>query len=110
MLKQTVAVSLFAGALGAGVALAGAWWLGAFEEPPMPVAVVNLGGLVQAAAGGEEVDQEAMDAGFEHMKRVGDKLAAKGYLVLDASAVINAPETFYVPKRSRVEQGGLNGS
>lgn len=103
--RQLAAVALCAGAIGAAVTLASSWWLGAFRPAQTPVAVVNLGGLVRAAAGGGEVEEADVDAGFEKMREIGEALAGEGYLVLDASAVINAPEAFYVPRRPRTSSG-----
>lgn len=89
------------GLMGAGLTVAALGFFGAFDSQPIPVAVVNLAGLIQAEAGDEKVDDAAVKAGFEKMRQVGEALAEKGYLVIDASAVINAPNEFYVPQRSR---------
>lgn len=103
--KQTAVVAVLAGMIGAVGALSGAWWFGALAGKPRPVAIVNLGGLIQASAGDKKVEQADIDKGFRQMQRIGSALAAKGYLVLDAQAVINAPDEFYVPKRTPADRG-----
>lgn len=104
--KQTVVVAVLAGMIGAAGALGGVWWFGALAEKPRPVAIVNLGGLIQASAGDKKVEQADVDKGFKQMQRIGEALAAKGYLVLDAQAVIDAPNEFYVPKRTPANKKG----
>lgn len=112
-LNRALAVALVAGLTGASTALGGSWWLGALGAQPARIAVVNLGGLIQAAAGGREIVEADVSKGFAQMRAIGEALSAQGYLVLDASAVIDAPEAFYVPRRgaappqSEVSTGGV---
>lgn len=98
-LNRMIGVAVLAGVVGAGVALGGAWKLGAFSQPSAQVAVVNLGGLIRSATNGKPVDKGAINRGFKKMEALGEALAARGYLVLDASAVINAPADLYIPRR-----------
>lgn len=96
---------LVGGLMGASLMVAALGVLGAFKPVTMPVAVVNLAGLIKREAGDKPMDDAAVKAGFAKMRAVGEALADKGYLVLDASAVINAPEGFYVPKRDDQTEG-----
>lgn len=88
-------VALVAGIFGGVCALTGQHYLQSNDAPG--IAVINLGALIQTAAQGQPVDNAAIQQGFSKMRQIGEALAAKGHLVLDASAVINAPADYYVP-------------
>lgn len=98
--RSTLIAGLVGGLAGALLTVAALYLTGTLKAKPMPVAVVNLAGLIKAQAHGDKVDDAAVKAGFTKMRQVGEALAAKGYLVLDASAVVNAPDEFYVPRRA----------
>lgn len=95
----TLISALLGGVLGAALTVAALDMAGVLTPAPTPVAVVNLAGLIKGETGGKPVDAAAVKAGFAKMRQVGEALAAQGYVVLDASAVIDAPDEFYVPAR-----------
>lgn len=83
------------------------WWLQGGSGGTPPVAVINIGGLIDRATAGGASGADAVDTAFDQAKKLGRAFAAEGYLVLDASAVINAPANIYIPERG--EKGLADG-
>jgi len=97
-IKPLIIVALVAGVMGGAAALGVQYLIQRGQGDELPVAVINLGALIQSAAGEKEIDSKAVDAGFKKMNQLGRALADSGYLVLDDSAVVNAPDAYYVPE------------
>lgn len=93
--KLMVTVALVAAVIGAGSAVLAQRLLPANADSS--VAVINLGALIRHAAGNGPVGEDAIDTGFKQMQQLGQAFSEKGFLVLDGSAVISAPDSYYVP-------------
>ena len=83
----------------AAAILAGAasGYYGAMRAPvPAQIAVIDIDALVKAAADLTPGDPKAAEALTERLKKRAGELTAKGIVVLDSKAVINAPRAAYV--------------
>lgn len=101
--NKLVGMALLAGMFGSATTLGAQYLIGnptGSAANDAPVAVVNLGGLVSRQTDGNAPDPDALKSGFETMKKMGEKLADEGYIVLDGSSVVQAPDRYYVPERS----------
>lgn len=63
---------------------------------PAQIAVIDIDALVKAAADLTPGDPKAAEALTERLKKRAGELTAKGIVVLDSKAVINAPRAAYV--------------
>jgi hypothetical protein len=67
-----------------------------FAPVPAQIAVIDIDALVKEAAGLTPGDAKAAEALTERLKKRAEALTAKGIVVLDSKAVINAPKAAYV--------------
>jgi hypothetical protein len=77
--------------------VAGGYYGGSQAEVPAQIAIVDIQGLVRQSAG-TDGGQGQPDAGrlAQRIKAATAKLVAQGMVVVNAEAIVNAPEEAYV--------------
>lgn len=92
-IAMTASIAAVAGALG-GLLYARS------QDPPPQIQVLDMRRVVEAVAGNPKLDEASRRARTQEISNVVsryiDEQASHGVIVLDGSAVLRAPERFYV--------------
>lgn len=94
---RSVALALVAGSVGGAGAYYGLNQVAGPDMSRAPIAVLDLSAAARDLP--REGDAAALVNGrIERLRAAAEKLKNAGWIVLDAQAVIGAPESLYVPR------------
>ena len=100
--------------LAAGAGFGGGYYSFYVQEKQAdaPIVVLNVKQIVEDAVTGPKGNLEPNNVaeGYKRVRRIAEKFAQNGYLVLDRKDVLAAPPQYYVDDHPGAQQGQSKGT